>query len=59
MPISKQITDPVPVEYVPDGPVDTIDLKVTLQSCQARTKQCNGKLGEVAGVEGTEVSTKE
>ena len=54
VPISDTHTEPVPVEYVPDGPVDTIDYDVTLKSCQKRTQQCNGKLAEIAGIEGTE-----
>jgi hypothetical protein len=53
VPIRESMTAPVPIEYAPDGPVDTITLRTTLQACQTRTQQCNGRLGEIAGVQGT------
>lgn len=52
VPVDERLTQRVEVEYVPDGPVDTIDLKVTLQACQTRTGQCNGQLHEIAGKQG-------
>jgi len=53
VPIRTSMTKPVTVEYVPPGPADTYDLKFTLQACQTRTMECNGKLAEIAKVQGT------
>ena len=52
VPVKPELTEHVVVEYVPDGPVDTIDLRTTLQACQVRTQQCNGKLAEIANKSG-------
>jgi hypothetical protein len=54
VPIRESMTAPVVVEYVPDGLVDTIILRTTLQACQTRTQQCNGRLGEIARIQGTQ-----
>ena len=59
VPIDEGLTAPVPNEYLPDGDMSTWDMRQTLEACQARVEQCNGRLGDVAGVEGTEARKEE
>jgi hypothetical protein len=59
VPIDPKLTAPVPNEYVPDGAVDTIDMKVTIQACQARVDQCNFDKAQIATVEGTEATDEQ
>jgi len=59
VPIDEALTAPVPNEYLPDGNISTWDMRQTLEACQARVDQCNGRLSDVAGVEGTEAREKE
>ncbi len=56
VPIRDDMTAPLDVPYVPEGDVDTIDLRTTLGQCQTTLRTCNGRLGGIASVEGTVVT---